>query len=64
MIKYKNNIIKLSEKYVLLGLDMSYKLICLVIVPFENHYACIIIHSSGKFIKNKYKCYKNNSYDD
>ena len=53
MVKYKDNIIKLSEKYFLLGLDISYKLIGLVIVPFVNHYACIIINSSGKFIKNK-----------
>ena len=63
MVKYKDNIIKLSEKYFLLGLDISYKLIGLVIVPFENHYACIIINPSGKFIKNKYKCYKNDLHD-
>ena len=64
MVKYKDNIIKLSEKCFLLGLDISYKFIGLAILPLENHYACIIIHPSGKFIKNKYKCFKNYLHDD
>ena len=47
-----------------MGLDISYKLLGLVIVPFENHYACIILQPSWKFIKNKYKCFKNYLHDD
>jgi hypothetical protein len=43
MVKYKDNIIKLLEKNVSFGLDISYKLRDLVLLPLENYFTCIII---------------------
>ena len=58
LVQFKNNINNWSEKELLLGFNIYYKLIGLILVPYENHYISIIINPSGKYIKSTFKNYK------
>ena len=58
LVRFKNDINNLSEKELLLGFSIYYKLIGLILVPYENHYISIIINPSGKYIKSTFKNYK------
>ena len=60
----KDKIKMLSEKNFVLGYDISYTLVSLVVIPFDGHFACVILKPYGKFIKNKFKSYKNYLHDN
>ena len=49
----KDKIIMLSEKNFVLGYDISYTLVSLVVIPFDGHFACVILNlkSNGNIIE-------------
>lgn len=55
MKNFKNEIITLSERELILGFSLTYNLIGLIEIPFNDHYISIIINPSGKFIKKEFK---------
>ena len=60
----KDKIIMMSEKNFVLGYDISYTLISLVVIPFDGHFSCVILKPYGKYIKNKFKSCKNYLHDN
>ena len=61
---YENEIINLSKNEITLGFNLSYRLVGLILCPFNGHYICIIIKPSGKFLKCEFKNFKHYMHDD
>ena len=64
MAKFKKEIIELSKREIMLGFNIIYILLGLILFPFNDHYICQIINPADKFIKNSFKNYKIYMHED
>ena len=55
LLKYKENIFKISEDKIILNLNIEYKLKGIIAVPSFNHYCCIIFNPRGNYVKNYFQ---------
>ena len=55
LLKYKENIFKISEDKIILNLNIEYKLKGIIAVPSFNHYCCIIFNPRGNYVKDYFQ---------
>ena len=64
LINIKNEIVKICVNELILGFDITYKLVGVIETPTCDHFICVIINPEGKFINKRFKCYLNYLHDN
>ena len=54
LIKYKDNIYKISEDVIFLNINKEYKLKGIILVPSFNHYCCVIFNPRGSHVNEHF----------
>ena len=54
LIKYKDNIYKISEDVIFLNINKEYKLKGIVLVLSFNHYCCVIFNPRGSHVNEHF----------